>query len=519
MGGQRLRRGMHIKFVGQRYSIENRLSDGDIQLKHLASETLLAKPEPEILKALFEGTAELLGANREVETLLATRESSIVNDFGALEDTDPRKREALRRLNYVDAIRKERLTDFGKNASKLKPLVERISKAIQDANPPSCVTAYRWYKGYTAAGDDVRVLAPAYKARGRAKHTDRRRVSEDPQICRSVDKIIDDVISEHYLQLTRPSAEATYDLIAARIVQDNRFRNADDQLPIPHKNTLYRKIKELDGYEKDKARYGKRIADLRHKVIKQGVRPTRPLERVEMDETKLDLFVVDEKTNLPVGRPWLVLLICVHTKMIMGYYLSFERPSYLCVMQALLHSIRPKTYVRELYPEIVHSWDAYGLPELLVVDNAKQYYSASFDEACLQLGIITQYAPVKHPYYKSTIERMFGILNTQLLHQMPGTTFSNIAQKWDYDPKKHAVISIQQLDRYIHTWIIDVYHQKHHRGINDVPARRWEVGTKDFPPALLSTLTNLTSFLVTSSIAAFPTQAWKCGASSTTTRP
>jgi hypothetical protein len=29
------------------------------------------------------------------------------------------------------------------------------------------------------------------------------------------------------------------------------------------------------------------------------------LERVEIDHTKLDLFVVDQKTNLPIGRPWL----------------------------------------------------------------------------------------------------------------------------------------------------------------------------------------------------------------------
>jgi putative transposase len=153
-------------------------------------------------------------------------------------------------------------------------------------------------------------------------------------------------------------------------------------------------------------------------------------------------------------------------------------------MQCLLHSIRPKKYVKELYPEIVHSWEAYGLPEVIVVDNAKQYYSASFDEACLQLGIITQYAPVKTPYYKPSIERMFGTLNTKLLHQLPGTTFSNVSEKWDYDPKKHALISMSNLNRVIHNWIVDVYHRSHHRGIDDVPARRWEIGTKNFPPAL-----------------------------------
>jgi putative transposase len=475
---------MRLRFAGQDYCIEQRLADGLLQLKHLASETFSAKSEQEIHKALFEGTAELLGSNGEAASLIARCEQSCVNDFEALEDTDPRKREALRRLAYVKGIRKSGLTDFGKNAHKLEPIIEEVSKAINDPQPPTDVTLYRWYKDYTASGDDIRVLAPAYKARGKVSENDGRRISDDLQTCKEVDKIIDDVINEHYLQPTRPSVQSTYDLIEARIIQENQFRDEDDKLPTPHKNTVYRVVKKLDPYEKDKARKGKRIADLIHKVNKQGVRPTRPLERVEIDDTKLDLFVIDEKTNLPIGRPWLMVAICVFTKMILGYYLSFFRPSYLSVMQCLLHSIRPKTYVRGRYSEIVHSWDAYGLPELVVVDNAKQYYSASFDESCLQLGIVTQYAPVRHPYYKPSIERMFGTLNTKLLHQIPGTTFSNVAAKWDYDPKKNALISMDDLERILHNWIVDVYHQSIHRGIKDVPARRWEIGTREFPPAL-----------------------------------
>ena len=484
MKGQHLRQGMQIKFSGQRYSIEKRLDDGELQLKHLATETLSSKPEAEIVKALFAGVAELLGANGEVENLQARRQWSSINDFEALAESDPCKRQAVRKLKYIEETRKARLVDFGKNARNLKPIIERVGKAIRDPRTPSCMTVSRWHKAYTEAGDDIRVLPPAYKARGHSKHSDRRRISENTQTCQAVDKIIRDVIHEHYLQMTRPTAQTTYDLIKARIARENHFRDAYDQLPVPHRNTLYRKINELDPYEKDKARLGKRIADLRHKVNKQGVRPKRPLERVEIDDTKLDLFVIDEKTRLPIGRPWLMVAICTFTKMILGYYLSFFRPSYLSVMQTLLHSIRPKDYVRERYPEIVHSWDTYGLPDRVVVDNAKQYYSASFDEACLQLGIITQYAPVKHPYYKPSIERVFGTINTRLLHQMPGTTFASVAKKWDYDPKKNAIISIQSLDRIIHNYVVDVYHQDHHRGIDDVPARRWEIGTKNFPPAL-----------------------------------
>ncbi len=484
MLGQRLRTGMRVKLAGQEHTIEQRLPSGELQLKHTVSGTMIATPESDIISALFGGEAELLGKNGEVDYLQTKLAESIVNNFEALDATDLRKIEALRRIKYVKEIKRRGITGFGKNAEALKALIRDIATVINDSRPPSCVTLWRWKREYEKSGDDIRVLAPAFKARGRASDNDGRRISDDLEVCQAVEKVVDEVIREQYLQLTRATVKHTYDIVVARIIQENQFRNEDTKLPTPHKNTLYRIINKLDPYEKDKARYGKRLADLWHRANKQGVRPTRPGERVEIDENKLDLLVIDEKTKLPAGRPWLVLAICVFTKMILGYYVSFFRPSYLSVMQCLLHSIRPKTYVRERYPEIIHSWDAYGLPELVMVDNAKQYHSASFDEACLQLGILTQYAPVRTPYYKPSIERMFGSLNTRLLHQMPGTTFSNVSEKWDYDPKKHAVISMSDLDRVIHNWIIDVYHHSHHRGIDDVPARRWEIGTKNFPPAL-----------------------------------
>ena len=40
----------------------------------------------------------------------------------------------------------------------------------------------------------------------------------------------------------------------------------------------------------------------------------RPLERVECDDTKLDLMVIDTETRLPLGRPWLTRMIDVWTK-------------------------------------------------------------------------------------------------------------------------------------------------------------------------------------------------------------
>ncbi len=77
----------------------------------------------------------------------------------------------------------------------------------------------------------------------------------------------------------------------------------------------------LDSYERDKARFGKLFADLRHKEDTRVINPTVP-ERFEIDHTELDLFVLDEKTKPPIGRPWLMVKVCRSTGLILGFDVS-----------------------------------------------------------------------------------------------------------------------------------------------------------------------------------------------------
>ncbi|MBI3583196.1 MAG: transposase [Nitrospinae bacterium] len=208
------------------------------------------------------------------------------------------------------------------------------------------------------------------------------------------------------------------------------------------------------------------------------------LERVEIDHTKLDLMVIDPERRLPFGRPWLTTAVDIYTKSALGIYLSFDPPSYLSVMQSLIHTITSKAYVQKKYPSIVNTWDTYGIMETLVPDNANEFICTHFEDACLQLGIVIQYAPPRLAWYKGSVERYFGTINRQLLHQQPGTTFSNIIDKADYDTKKNAIISMDTLLEIIHKWIIDIYHQQEHRGIKNTPAQAWKTAIEEFPPAL-----------------------------------
>ena len=75
-------------------------------------------------------------------------------------------------------------------------------------------------------------------------------------------------------------------------------------------------------------------------------------------------------------------------------------------------------------------------------------------------------------------------MNHDLMHGNPGTTFSNILERDDYDPGRHAVVLLSTFREMLHKWIIDVYLQTPHRGIKDTPAHRWHTEMNDLPPPL-----------------------------------
>lgn len=74
---------------------------------------------------------------------------------------------------------------------------------------------------------------------------------------------------------------------------------------------------------------------------------------------------------------------------------------------------------------------------------------------------------------KGGIERYLGTLNRTLLQEQRGTTFSNIIDRKDYDPKKNAVITYEELLEKVHAFLIDVYMRRKHNGIKDTPINLW----------------------------------------------
>ena len=52
-----------------------------------------------------------------------------------------------------------------------------------------------------------------------------------------------------------------------------------------------------------------------------------PLAVVQIDHTPADIILVDDQHRLPLGRPWITLAMDINTRMVVGYFLSFDPPS------------------------------------------------------------------------------------------------------------------------------------------------------------------------------------------------
>ena len=491
MSQHRLSRNMQFKLRGREFVIEKRLPDGKIRIKDIITDERLALPEQELVEAVFENNAELLGQDRNQEVLKRRLNKTGVCDIACLNENDPRRLEFERRFSYVRAVVLARLDK--QTPETLAPLISRVANRINDPKPPSAITVWRWWRVYNDSGEDVRSLVPATQARGnrnrrffgrQAKEGELKNNPEAQKRSAKIAELLNQAIDEVYLKDQRFTVQAVYDALLVKIDDANEFRDPDDRLPQPHRDSVYDAVTKLDDYEVIEARFGKKIADEKYRAVLQGPRPTRPLQRVECDHTTLDFLFVDPIMRLPIGRGHLTWMMCVFTKMVLGFYVSFNPPGYLTVMECLKHAIRPKTYLRKKFPNIRNDWNPYGIPEMLVVDNAREFHGRNLEDACHQLGVVLQFSQKGKPWLRPTVERSFRTIATQLLHQLPGTTFSNIFDRADYEPGQTAIITPDAFDEIMHKWIADEYQMSEHRGIRDVPAFRWEKGIAEWPPAL-----------------------------------
>ncbi len=396
---------------------------------------------------------------------------------------------AEERRRFVAALDKVVERDRFKKAI-IEGIIDQVAQtSVLSTGTPSARSVREWYRNWAIAGRDIRVLVPLNFKKGR-------RGLRRPKW---MDDEINHAINEVYAVGTRGSEAETRrratDRIRARSRREGLVVPDLGQKDIVGKNAISKALKRREQYDLLSRRYSREDADRILAAIGIGPQGDYPLAEVEIDHTPLDVQVVEDKTLL--GRPWLSALIDRYSRCIIGFSLTFHPPSWTSTMLALQHAVMPKDNALQDMGGINETWDCQGVPDKLFTDGGKDFLSESMraTEAALNMTLVP--LPRRRPQLKGKIERWFGKLEHQVIHTLPGTTFSNVAQRKGYKAEDEAILSLAEVNWVVTKWIVDIYHQEQHSATGEAPMDRWRrgigiCGVKLPPPReLLAPLTGL----------------------------
>lgn len=279
-----------------------------------------------------------------------------------------------------------------------------------------------------------------------------------------LEAIIEVAMRDTYRRREKPNVTALHDRVRALCHSRG--------LTAPSWKAVRARIDLIDPRLLMRDRDGSKAARDRFAPVVSEYRADHALHIVQIDHTLVDVFVVDAVHRQPIQRPWLTLAIDVTSRMVAGFYLTLENPSSTSVALAIQHLVTDKTDWLH-HHAIGGDWPVAGLPDIIHVDNGRDFHGKALLRGAAEHGIELQHRPVRRPHYGGHIERLIGTM-MGAVHLLPGTTASNVASRGAYDAEKHAAMTLDELDRWLGLQIVGRYHAEIHRSLQIPPRAAWE---------------------------------------------
>lgn len=318
-------------------------------------------------------------------------------------------------------------------------------------------TLRRWREKLAKANGNPLSLAPAIRRRGR------RGCRIDPaDISAALESI-----KRHYLSDTSMSMTAAHRLYVLDIRQTNKSTRRGLRLHWVSLPTFIKLIEAMNPEHVASCRGGQRSAHAAAIPVDASMRShkaTRPFERVHIDHYKLDqhLVLIRSRRRIYTRRAWLTVARDEYSGAVLAMSLSFDAPSRVACATVLRDCVR-----------------RHGrLPEIVVVDNGKEFESVYFEALLARYGVTKQNRPAGAPRFGATIESLFRTLKEHYLRAMPGNTTN--------DERGRSVSPSHRGQTHAQWTLRDAYMGCEHffwRCFNTTPAR----GREASPEVLLAT--------------------------------
>lgn len=382
----------------------------------------------------------------------------------ALSLTDTERARVDKHMKYVNACRALG-SKFSFNHTTIKPLIQALADAHGE-KPPSTSTVFRNIKRFDKKGDQLGSAAIA-RRRGSGNH--------GTKFHPSIEKALYDCIKRS-LEIPKGTADD-----ALALLKDwNERTHPVSPLKLPSLRTIQRRWNKLfDRYTQDYLRKGPAYAERKHGGYYERPRPALPLEETEVDHTLFDVELIDEEAGIVFGRPDVVAIRDRCTGVGLGYGIGWELPSYASFLEAVRHAMYPKDL--SAWPNLQNAYPCWGRWKRMSVDNALHFLGHDIQHAAQELKFeIVELRPGE-PWMKGAEERLLGILNNKVAHNLPGTTLSNIQDRKEHlERLEKPRLTLRQFEAFLVHYLVDDYHWRAHEGLgplrtlSDVPMRLWQ---------------------------------------------
>ena len=381
----------------------------------------------------------------------------------------PRRSGGTQDLDELDPDKWEQaLTTF----RNLRPLlytdvlgVEEVDK-VANAAGMSRSTVYRLVNKFKA---DPRVSVFL-----RADRADR----GTTKLLMAVEKIMSEIIIGKLLNQQK--------LKPTKCFREVEERCKEQGFAVPHINTFFARIRKIAPVAYATARRGQNAA-LPFKPIGESIEGAEsPYSLIQIDHTPVDVILVDSVHRVPLKRPYLTLAIDCYSRMVAGYYISFDPPGTLGTGICIANSILTKGPLLARFG-LDMEWLCEGIPGSIHLDNAREFHGNSLKNACAEYGINLLFRNLKKPQHGAYIERLMGTFMSEV-HALPGTTFSRSSDKDEYRPEKEAAMTLEEFERWLLN-LINAYHNRKHEGLGTSPLQMYldaVVGDDDMPASGLT---------------------------------
>jgi len=344
----------------------------------------------------------------------------------------------------------------------IRPLLESpfhtraAAKAAAEAADVGVSTLYLWMRLYQ---DNGRLSALIPLKRGRKPGTTRLSAETEAVVAATID--------DTFLTRQKNLPQEVIDKVLDRCRKSG--------VAAPHPNTIRNRLQALPPGVVLRRR-GQR--DLARNLLEpvRGKFPGAdfPLAVVQIDHSEADLIVVEDRTRLPMGRPWITLAVDVFSRMVVGLYVSMDRPSAAAVGLCLSRAMLPKGELLASL-DVPGTWPTCGRMRRVLADNAREFRGATLKRACEEYGIDLNMRPVKTPHYGGHIERLMGTAAREI-RKLPGATFASPAERGTYDSDGRAALTLLEFERHLTDFLVNVYHRRIHAELGVPPLRQWEIG-------------------------------------------